>query len=161
MATLQDYRDERLRKLAELRELGVNPYPADSHRTHNTTDVVNKFDELEGQTVTVAGRVMGLRKFGKLAFIVLRDQSGQVQLFLHAPDVAPLDAPKGTLGMAELPLLDTGDFIEATGEVIKTKTGEISVGVKTLRLLTKSLRPLPSELPTKNSACADAMWTWA
>jgi lysyl-tRNA synthetase class 2 len=149
MATLQDYRDERLRKLTELKELGVDPYPADSHRTHNTVDIVNKFDEIQGQTVTVSGRIMGLRKFGKLAFIVLRDQSGQVQLFLHAPDVAQLDAPNGVLGMSELPLLDSGDFIEATGEVIKTKTGEISVGVKTLRLLTKSLRPLPTELTDK------------
>jgi lysyl-tRNA synthetase class 2 len=149
MATLQDYRDERLRKLAELRELGVDPYPAQSHRTHITDDIVSKFEQLEGQTVTVAGRIMGLRKFGKLAFIVLRDQSGQVQLFLHAPDVAPLDAATSTLGMNELPLLDTGDFVEATGEVIKTKTGEISVGVKTLRLLTKALRPMPQELTDK------------
>ena len=149
MATLQDYRDERLRKLAELRELGVDPYPAESHRTHMTSEVSDRFNELEGQTVTVTGRIMGLRKFGKLAFIVLRDQSGQVQLFLHAPDVAQLDAQKGIVGMSELPLLDSGDFVEATGEVIKTKTGEISVGVKTLRLLTKSLRPLPTELADK------------
>jgi len=149
MATLQDYRDERLRKLDELKQLGVNAYPAESHRTHNAGDVVGKFDELEGQTVTVGGRVLGLRKFGKLAFIVLKDFSGQVQLFLHAPDVAELDASRGVLGMKELPLLDTGDFIEATGEVIKTKTGEISVGVKELRLLTKSLRPMPTELTSK------------
>ena len=149
MATLQDYRDERLRKLAELRELGVDPYPAVSNRTHMTNDVVAKFAELEGQAVTVAGRIMGLRKFGKLAFIVLRDVSGEVQLFLHGPDVAELDAPHGVIGMKQLSLLDTGDFVEATGEVIKTKTGEISVGVKTLRLLTKSLRPLPQELTNK------------
>lgn len=149
MATLQDYRDERLRKLAELKELGVDPYPADSHRTHNAGDISGKFDELEGQTVTVVGRIAGLRKFGKLAFIVLRDQTGQLQLFLHAPDVAPLDAAKSIVGMNELPLLDSGDFVEATGEVIKTKTGEISVSVKTLRLLSKSLRPLPTELTDK------------
>jgi len=149
MATLQDYRDERLRKLARLKELGINPYPADSHRTHSAGDVINQFDQLRGQSVTVAGRVMGLRKFGKLAFIVLRDQSGQVQLFLHGPDVAPLDAGKSVVGMSELPLLDSGDFVEATGEVIKTKTGEISIGVRTLRLLTKSLRPMPSELSDK------------
>jgi lysyl-tRNA synthetase class 2 len=149
MATLQDYRDERLRKLAELKELGVDPYPARSERTHYVAEVVEKFDELQGQTVTVTGRIMGLRKFGKLAFIVVRDQSGQVQLFMHAPDVAPLDASKGIVGMAELPLLDTGDFVEATGEVIKTKTGEISVGVRTIRLLTKSLRPIPTELTDK------------
>jgi lysyl-tRNA synthetase, class II len=149
MATLHDYRDERLRKLKELQDLGVNPYPATSKRTHHTQDISTKFDELEGQTVTVAGRILGLRKFGKLAFIVLRDQSGQVQLFMHAPDVATLDPAHCVLGMNELPLLDTGDFVEATGEVIKTKTGEISVGVKTLRLLTKSLRPLPTELNDK------------
>lgn len=149
MATLQDYRDERLRKLQQLQDIGVNPYPADSHRTHTTANITSDFDKLEGQTVTVAGRVMGLRKFGKLAFIVLRDQTGQVQLFLHGPDVAALDAAKGIIGMSELPLLDTGDFVEATGEVVKTKTGEISVGVKTLRLLTKTLRPLPGELSDK------------
>ena len=149
MATLQDYRDERLRKLAELQQLGVNPYPADSHRTHNAGDIVAKFDEIEGQTATVNGRIAGIRKFGKLAFIVLKDFSGQIQLFLHAPDVATLDAEKGIVGMSELPLLDTGDFIEATGEIIRTKTGEISIGVKTLRLLTKALRPMPTELTDK------------
>lgn len=149
MATLQDYRDERLRKLAELRALGVDPYPAKTTRTHMASDIIGQFDELEGQTVTVAGRVLGIRKFGKLAFIVLRDQSGQVQLFLHAPDVAETDGPAGVIGMKQLPLLDSGDFVEATGEVIKTQTGETSVGVKTLRLLTKSLRPLPTELTDK------------
>ena len=149
MATLQDYRDERLRKLDELKGLGINPYPAKSNRTHHASDVVSHFEELKGQTVTVAGRIMGLRKFGKLAFLVLRDQSDQVQLFLHAPDVAERDASSGVLGMSELPLLDSGDFVEATGEVIKTKTGEISVGVRSLRLLTKSLRPMPTELTDK------------
>ena len=149
MATLQDYRNERLRKLNELKELGVNPYPAQAERTHGTREVVDRFDELEGTSVTVVGRVAGLRKFGKLAFIVLRDHSGQVQLFLHGPDVAELDAGQGVLGMKQLNLLDSGDFVQATGEVIRTKTGEISIGVKRLRLLTKSLRPLPTELTNK------------
>ena len=149
MATLQDYRDERVRKLEELQQLGVNPYPATSHRTATAKQVIDEFATREGQTVTVTGRITGLRKFGKLAFIVLRDMSGQVQLFLHAPDVAELDAASGVLGMKQLNLLDTGDFVEATGEVIKTKTGEVSVGVKTLRLLTKSLRPMPTELTNK------------
>lgn len=149
MATLQDYRNERLRKLDELKGLGVNPYPARSRRTHTAGEVVSQFEALEGQQVTVTGRVLGLRKFGKLAFIVLRDFSGQVQLFLRAGDVADLDTAQGILGMNELPLLDSGDFIEATGEVIKTKTGEISVAVKTLRLLTKALRPMPTELTNK------------
>ncbi len=149
MATLQDYRDERLRKLQTLKELGFNPYPAESHRTKNAGAITAEFTELEGQTVTVAGRVTGLRKFGKLAFIVIKDLSGQIQLFLRDGDMQTLDAAKGIVGIKELPLLDTGDFIEATGEVIKTKTGEISVGVTTLRLLTKSLRPMPTELTNK------------
>lgn len=149
MATLQDYRNERLRKLAELKELGLNAYPSDSHRTHMIGDVTAKFDELEGQTVTVAGRILSLRKFGKLAFVVLSDQSGQVQLFLHGPDVNETDASSGIVGMKQLNLLDTGDFVEAKGTVMKTKTGEISVGATELRLLTKALRPMPTELTNK------------
>ncbi|MES2876227.1 MAG: lysine--tRNA ligase [Patescibacteria group bacterium] len=149
MATLQDYRNERLRKLAELKELGFNAYPSDSHRTHKVGEVTGKFDELEGNTVTVTGRVLGLRKFGKLAFIVLADQSGQIQLFLHGPDVGETDGAKGFVGMNHVNLLDTGDFVEASGTVMKTKTGEISVGVSTLRLLTKALRPMPTELTNK------------
>ena len=145
MSTLKDFRDERLRKLADLKELGFNPYPADSHRTHNAGDVKGAFDTLEGETVTVAGRVMGIRKFGKLAFIVVRDQTGELQLFIQEGKIAGRDAAAGVLAIDDLPLLDTGDFIEASGPVIKTKTGEVSIEVQTLRLLTKSLRPMPSK----------------
>lgn len=149
MATLQDYRNERLRKLEELQKLGIDPYPARSERTHICYQIVNDFEDLEGKEVSVVGRVMNLRKFGKLAFIVLRDSSGQVQLFLHGPDVTELDARRGTLGMKQLSLLDSGDYLQATGIVIKTKTGEISVDVRELRLLTKSLRPIPEKLENK------------
>ena len=149
MATLQDYRNERLRKLEELQKLGIDPYPARSERTHTCNQIVNDFENLEGKEVSVVGRVMNLRKFGKLAFIVLRDLSGQVQLFLHGPDVTELDAKRGILGMKQLSLLDSGDYLQATGIVIKTKTGEISVGVRELRLLTKSLRPIPEKLENK------------
>lgn len=149
MATLKDYRDERLRKLNELRQLGVNPFPSEAHRTDVAGDIVQHFEEFENKVVTVAGRVMAIRKFGKLGFVVLRDFSGSVQLFLNTSDVAPLESSAGVLGMEQLPLLDTGDFVEATGPVVKTKTGEISVAVKTLRLLTKALRPMPTELTSK------------
>jgi len=149
MATLQDYRDERLKKLEQLRELGVNPYPAKANRTHNTSEVLSSFDELSGKDVTVAGRIMSVRSFGKLAFIKLRDQSGEVQLYLQKDGVTELDAANGILGMKQLKLLDTGDFIEATGQMVTTQTGEKSVGVTTLRLLTKALRPMPTELTNK------------
>jgi len=149
MATLQDYRDERLRKLTELKELGYNPYPADSHRTHVAKQVIDEFDVLEGQQVTIAGRVIGIRKFGKIAFVVVEDWSGKIQLFLRTGELSDRDPVRGLLGMAELPLLDTGDYVEATGSVIKTQTGEVSVGATELRLLTKSLRPTPETLTNK------------
>ncbi len=145
MATLKELRDERLRKLDELRQLGINAYPANTSPRYAIAEMVAKFDEIEGQTVTVAGRVMTTRKFGKLAFLVLRDMSGQVQLFLKSDTVAPLDASKSQLGMEQLNLIDPGDFVEATGPLIRTKTGEISVDVRVLRLLTKSLRGMPTD----------------
>ncbi len=144
MATLKELRDERVRKLNDLKALGVNAYPADSHRSANCGEIADQFDTLEGNDVSVVGRIVGIRKFGKLAFIVLRDMSGQVQLFMKSDTVAELDATKSQIGMAQLSLLDPGDFIEATGPVIKTKTGEISVDVRNLRILTKSLRPMPT-----------------
>lgn len=149
MATLQDYRNERLRKLTALRELGIDPYPAHTERTHDCATVVAQYDELAGQEVAVAGRVLSIRSFGKLAFIKLQDASGEVQLYLQRDTMAELDAPRGILGMKQLKLLDTGDFVEATGTVLRTKTGEISVGVRKLRLLTKALRPLPEKLENK------------
>jgi lysyl-tRNA synthetase class 2 len=145
MATLKDYRDERLRKLNELKTLGVELYPATSKRTHTMNDIISRFDHLEGSTATVAGRVTGIRKFGKLAFIVVKDFSGSIQLFFHDGDVEGLNGANSQLGMEQLTLLDTGDFVEASGEIIKSKTGEISLAVRSLRLLTKSLRPMPSQ----------------
>jgi len=146
MATLQDFRDERLRKLQDLRGLGINPYPAESKRTHATNDIIANFDNLEGQIATVAGRISGIRKFGKLAFIVVKDFSGQIQLFLQSGILAEIDSNNNQLGMDQLPLLDTGDFVEATGKIVKSKTGEISIETTNLKLLTKSLRPMPTAI---------------
>ena len=145
MATMKEYRDERLKKLEEIKQLGLNPYPASTKRTAMISDIVNNFNEMEGETVSVAGRIVGLRKFGKLAFIVLKDFSGKIQLFIQANTLSQTDTEKNLLGLNNLNLLDTGDFVEATGEVIKSKTGEISVATRELKLLTKSLRPMPSE----------------
>ena len=146
MATLKDFRDERLKKLDSIKQLGVNPYPAKSNKTHQVAQIVDEFDRLQGKTVTIVGRIMSIRKFGKLAFVVIRDMSGQVQLFIKDGE-SSTDADRSNselLMPAEIPLLDSGDFIECTGEVIKTQTGEISVSCKKLRLLAKTLRPMPS-----------------
>ncbi len=144
MATLKELRDERLRKLEELKQLGINAYPAHAEHTNALADITEKFARLENQQVSVVGRIVNIRKFGKIAFVVIRDMSGLLQLFMAADKVAPLQALDSQLGFDQLPLLDAGDFIEAHGLVVKTKTGEISVDVQRLRLLTKSLRPLPT-----------------
>lgn len=143
MATLQDFRNERLRKLEELKELGVNPYPSKVSRTHHNADIKLRFDELEGQEVSVVGRIKNLRKLGKIGFIVIKDESDSLQLFLSAADLGSADYKLSELNFSNMNLLDSGDFVEGTGEVIKTQTGEISVKLKKLRILTKSLRPMP------------------
>src|ERR1035437_7471353 len=145
MATLKELRDERLRKLVDIKKLGINPYPANSKRTNTLNDVVSNFEKLQDHDVSVVGRILNIRKFGKIAFIVIKDASGSLQLFLGLDKVESLNPEVSQLGFEQLPLHDSGDFIEAHGQVIKTQTGEISVEVQKLRLLTKSLRPLPTK----------------
>ena len=145
MANLKELRDERLRKLDEIKKLGINAYPADSNRTNRVNEITSDFEGFENKAVTVAGRIVGIRKFGKLAFIVLNAGSGEMQLFLQKDVVQKADASLGTMGMEHINLLDVGDFVEASGNVIKSKTDEISVAVTTMRLLTKSLRPMPDK----------------
>ena len=145
MSTLKDYRDERIRKLEEMRKLGINPYPANAHRTNLAKEITDNFESLQGTEVSVLGRIINIRKFGKIAFIVVKDVSGNVQLFLKQEMVAQTDPKENMIGIDHLNLLDSGDFIEATGKVIKTQTGEISIEVDALRFLAKALRPSPTK----------------
>lgn len=148
MATLKDFRDERLRKLNELKALGVNPYPANAHQSLVLKSIQNDFETLASQatSVCVVGRIKNIRKFGKIAFIVIKDASSEFQLFLKADNfTAEPNRANSELSFNDLPLLDSGDFIEASGVVAPTQTGEQSVFVSQLRLLTKALRPLPTE----------------
>jgi lysyl-tRNA synthetase class 2 len=131
MATLKDFRDERMRKLNELRDAGIDPYPAHSNRNTKISAILADFDGMNDKEVCVAGRIASIRSFGKLAFVVVEDDSGKIQLFLSGDPVS------------QVKLLDTGDFVEASGRVGKSKTGEISVFVSDVRILTKALRPLP------------------
>jgi lysyl-tRNA synthetase class 2 len=126
MATLKELRSERLRKLEELKKLGINPYPSKAVRTHKLKEISDSFEALEGQEVSVVGRIINIRKFGKIAFVVVRDQSGQLQLFLSQEKMSALDAAICRLGFDQLPLLDSGDFIQADGKVIKTQTNAAS-----------------------------------
>lgn len=144
MATLKELRDERLRKLQELKELGINPYPSDTNRSHGIDYVIQNFNELEGKSVTVVGRIVSIRKFGKIAFVVIKDWSGELQLFWKSSD-KQADRDNSELLISDIALLDAGDFVEANGNVIKTKTGEKSIDINSLRLLTKSLRSMPTK----------------
>lgn len=145
MATLQDYRNERLKKRQVLLDLGFDLYLSRANRSHLAQEITENFAKLEGQNVTVAGRLKSIRKFGKIAFLLLEDKSGRIQIFIQAAKLNSIDAKHNLLGLTELNLLDSGDFVEVEGEVGKTQTGEISIMVAKLRLLTKSLRPLPNE----------------
>ncbi|MBO7664243.1 lysine--tRNA ligase [Candidatus Saccharibacteria bacterium] len=142
---LEDYRNERLKKLEEIKARGIDPYPAKSFRNTKIADVINHFDEKQGQEVTIAGRIKAIRSFGKLVFLKVADYTGEVQIFMKAEDA---EKP-GLFGARDVRLLDTGDFIEATGLVDKSQTGEISVFSNFVRLLTKSLRPLPEQFTNK------------
>ena len=143
---LEDYRNERLKKLEELRARGIEPYPSKSERNTFIRDVVEHFDEKQGQEVCVAGRIVAIRSFGKLVFLKLRDVGGEVQIFMKATGD---ETPTGMLGARDVKLLDTGDFVEARGVVDKSQTGEISVFANFVRLLTKTLRPLPEKFTNK------------
>ncbi|HXB58772.1 MAG TPA: lysine--tRNA ligase [Candidatus Acidoferrales bacterium] len=147
MATnpLVEIRNGRVAKAQTLRSMGLDPYPSRSKRTHFAKTILDDFSKLEGQTATVAGRLMSWRKQGALAFAHVQDQSGKLQLFLRRNLVQPTDAAEGRLGYTETNLMDIGDIIEATGKVVRTERGEISILVESLRLLTKAVRPLPDQ----------------
>ncbi len=138
-------RSARAAKAEALRSLGLNPYPSRSKRTHYAKAILDEFERHEGQTVTVAGRLMSWRKQGALAFAHIQDQTGKLQLFLRRELVQPTDDSAGRLGYADTNLLDMGDIVEASGKVVRTQRGEISVLVEELRLLTKAIRPLPDQ----------------
>jgi lysyl-tRNA synthetase class 2 len=138
-------RGARLEKIAQLRSLGLNPFPSKSRRSHSTAEVIADFEKLEGQIVTIAGRLMSFRKMGGMTFGHVQDQTGQVQIALRRGELAETNPETGALGYENLSLADMGDIVEATGKVGKTKTGEVSVLTDSFRILTKSLRPYPDK----------------
>ena len=140
---LEEIRNERIEKLKKLVSLGISPYPAQSKKEYPNDVIITDFEKFDGKIVSLTGRLRALREHGKLAFGDLEDQSGKIQLLLRASNLVALDKKKGTLGFSELSLVDVGDFVEARGLVCKSKTGAISLDVQELRLLTKSIRPLP------------------
>jgi lysyl-tRNA synthetase class 2 len=138
-------RDARLKKADALRERGLNPYPSRSARTEFAQPILDNFESMENQPVTVAGRLMSWRKQGGMAFGHIQDETGLIQIVLRRATLHPTDAATGFLGYEDVSLLDVGDIVEIRGTVGKTMKGEISVMAETLKMLTKSLRPLPEK----------------
>ena len=138
--------DERAQRRARRQALideGVNPYPIASEVTAHAAQLENDYASLPDgedtqEVVSVAGRIRALRRQGKAAFIVLEDVSGQIQLFCRVNDL-------GEEGWNLLRQLDLGDIINATGRVLRTRRGQLSIAPTKLALLSKSLRPLPEK----------------
>ncbi|HNR52985.1 MAG TPA: lysine--tRNA ligase [Candidatus Dojkabacteria bacterium] len=142
-------REVRLEKLEQLEKLGINPYPAKSFKQYSNGEIKNEFEKFEGKEVILAGRIVAWREHGKLLFGNIQDQTDTIQLMVRESDLQE-DLTKGYLGWDKLALLDLADFVEVYGTIGKTKTGEISIMVRNIRLLSKALRPIPRELKNKD-----------
>lgn len=133
----------RRQSLQELRNLGIDPYPAAEYQvTNSIQSILENFDSLEGKSVSIAGRIMSRRIMGNASFAELKDASGRMQIYINRDVVCP-DEDKTLYNTVFKKLLDIGDIIGIKGEVHKTKMGEISVFINAFTVLTKSLRPLP------------------
>ncbi|MEL7598702.1 MAG: lysine--tRNA ligase [Proteiniphilum sp.] len=134
----------RRQSLDELRQVGVEPYPAAKYEINAwSTDIKSEFrDEADRRQVSIAGRIMTRRIMGKASFIELMDSKGRIQVYITRDDICPGEN-KDLYNVIFKKLTDIGDFVGITGFVFRTQTGEISVHAETLTILSKSLRPLP------------------
>ena len=133
----------RRHSLQELRNMGVEPYPAAEYPTNAySTDIKSEFKEDEKREVVIAGRLMGRRVMGKASFAEIQDSKGRIQVYVTRDEICP-DENKDAYNVVFKKLLDIGDFIGVKGYVFKTQMGEISVHAEEITLLSKSLTPLP------------------
>lgn len=143
--TENSLRQQRIKKLEQLRELGVNPYANDFTPTTTAAEILDEFGDHEAAVleenptpVRVSGRVVSLRFFGKAAFAHLQDRTDKIQIYIRRDKI-------GDEAFKIFKLYDIGDTVGAAGTVFKTRTGEVTVLVDELKILTKSLRPLPEK----------------
>ena len=143
VSTLNDERAHRLSKRAATMEAGGNPYPEHSEVTAHVVDIEAKYADLEAgedtdDVVSIGGRIMAKRGQGKIAFVVVRDTTAEIQLFCRINEMREED-------WALLQDLDLGDIINVTGVIVRTKRGQLSIAPKRLTLLSKAVRPLPEK----------------
>ncbi|MBR9691752.1 lysine--tRNA ligase [Candidatus Woesearchaeota archaeon] len=135
--------NERLRKLEEIKQLGINPYPYSFDVKNTAKELKEKYAKLKEEeqtkdTAVVAGRIMALRRMGKASFVSLQDMTERIQLYFKQDDV-------GEKLYKLLKLSDIGDIIGVEGDIFKTRTGEVTIYVKKFEMLCKSIRPLPEK----------------
>ena len=147
MSNLSEQELIRREKLNKIRELGINPYPAELFQvTTNSSNIKSNF--IEGEKVIVAGRLMSRRIQGNASFAELQDSRGRIQVYFNRDEICVGD-DKTKYNELYKKLLDIGDIIGIEGELFKTKVGEMTILVKDFKLLSKSLKPLP--LPKTDS----------
>ena len=134
--SLKEIINFRLQKLKKLRESGIDPYPHNFKPSNYSNELKNEFKSYENKDVVIAGRIMAVRKMGKASFFHLKDSGGRIQVYIKKDDI-------GESQYDMFKLLDIGDFAGVNGFVFKTKTKEISVHAKSIKVLAKSTRPLP------------------
>ena len=136
---LNQLRKVRREKLAELQQNGKDPFVITKYeQTHHSQEIKDNFDELEGKTVSIAGRMMSKRVMGKASFCNVQDLKGNIQSYVARDSV-------GEENYKEFKKLDVGDVIGIEGEVFRTKTGEMSIHAAHVTLLSKSLQILPEK----------------
>ncbi len=159
MSTRREYsalERERLQKIERLREMGIEPYPNRAARTHTTRQAVEAFVQAEQAgpeappvQATVAGRLRSMRQMGKITFAHIEDEHGRLQLFLRVND----------LGKERLKFFnkffDIGDFVQAQGEMFRTRTGEPTLRVVDFKMLAKAITPLPADKKARHSPFSD------
>jgi len=144
MSNLTEIEKNRLDKIERLRNQGIEPYPNRVERTHTSQDAISAFEAQESSPesdpirVTLTGRIRSMRPMGKIVFAHIEDGSGRVQLFLRANDLS-----KEQLNLFKQEY-DLGDFIQASGEMFRTRAGEITLRVESFKMLAKSITPLPA-----------------
>ena len=145
MAELTEQEQIRRNSLAELKKLGINPYPAALYKVDaEAADILERYpkDNSLFQDISIAGRIMSRRIMGAASFVELQDHTGRIQLYIKRDEICP-DEDKTLYNTVFKRLLDIGDIIGVTGYVFVTQMGETSIHVKSLTVLSKSLRPLP------------------
>ena len=140
---LSEQEINRRKSLEEIRQMGIDPYPAAEFPTDAfSTEIKESFQDGEQRNVCIAGRIMSKRIMGKASFAEIQDSKGRIQVYITRDDICPEDN-KDTYNVLFKRLLDLGDFIGVKGFLFRTQTGEISVHAQELTLLCKSLKPLP------------------